>query len=172
MFGKFLHSALVGLIAGVAVYSANVFSMTGWILFMAWISYFLFGPSFTRAMWAMAQMLVGVLLSVGVIAASQALAPAFGMWGNIGVVVLLVTALGFLEDVPPINVIPSYYIGLVIFIATGSSPELKSLPPVIIPIVAGFAFGWITVASRAWLSRVLASRGGQANADGYLSPLV
>ena len=168
MYEKLLHSTLVGIIAGLAVLTANLSGMTGWILFMAWISYFLFGPTTRDAIWALGQMLVGVLLSVGVIAASQALAPAFGMWGNIGVVVLLVTVLGLLEDVPPINVIPSYYIGLVIFIATGLPPVASSLPPVVVPIVAGFAFGWITVSARAWLAGVLQLRGRTTATSGVL----
>jgi len=158
MRDKLLHSILVGIIAGVAVWSAATFNLTGWILFMAWISYFLFGPTLRSNAWAFAQMIVGVLLSLLVIQSSMALAPLIGIWGNVGVVILLVAVLGLLEDVQPINVLPAYYIGLVIFIATGLPPVPASLWLVIPPILAGFAFGWATVASRGLLARSLAGR--------------
>ena len=113
------------------------------MIFLSWLSYFVFGTTTRAAAFATAQILLGLLVGVGILLVTALFAPALGDFALGASVALFAGLLTLLEDRPPLNVIPAYYIGAVTLFASGLEPTLMSVVQLAVPVLVGFGFGWL-----------------------------
>ena len=150
---KILPQAIVvGTIAAFAVLMSSKFGLHAWALFLAWVGYFVLGPSARQACLSWIQILIGMTIGAGLIITNSVLEPQFGSWALVGLVFILASGLTFMEQVKPFDNIPAYYIGMIMLFASGMSPSFSAILDLMIPITLGLFLGWLTVTAREKLN--------------------
>ncbi len=153
MTARAINVLIIAVIAAIATWLATFSGLTAWVIFLSWLSYFVFGTTTRAAAFATAQILLGLLVGVGILLVTALFAPALGDFALGASVALFAGLLTLLEDRPPLNVIPAYYIGAVTLFASGLEPTLMSVVQLAVPVLVGFGFGWLTVTVRAAADR-------------------
>jgi hypothetical protein len=164
MTARAINFLIIAVIAAIATWLATFSGLTAWVIFLSWLSYFVFGTTTKAATFATAQILVGLFVGVGILLFTAQLAPQLGDFALGTAVAFFAGLLTLLEDRPPFNVIPAYYIGAVTMFASGLPPTLTSVVQLAVPILVGFGFGWLTVTVRAAADR---AREAQAPAGAH-----
>ncbi len=116
-----------------------------WVLFMAWVSFFLFGKEPKQILFSFIQIALGMGIAILMTLKGHFLADFLGDVG-VPVAIILVMALFmyFVPKLKPINTIPAYFMGIIIFF--GTHPELKvvDLGLILLTLISGFTFAWLT----------------------------
>lgn len=154
MFKRLGGALIVGLVAATAVWLSGVASLPSWLIFLSWVSYFIFGPGVRRAAWATLHILLGLVLGLVILRLNAALAPHFGQWALVGLVLVAAMLLTLLERARAMNNIPAYYIGAIGMFAAGVPPNIAELAPLYLAVALGFGFGWLTIAARHRVERI------------------
>lgn len=150
---KILPQALVvGMIAALAVIISSIFNLAAWALFLAWVGYFVLGPTVRTACFSWIHILIGIIIGTGLIICNSVLVPYLGQWALALLVFVIATSLTFMEPAKPLNNIPAYYFGMIMLFASGSSPNLSAIISLMIPITIGLCLGWLTVTVREKVS--------------------
>jgi hypothetical protein len=139
----FLTALVMGLCGAVAVSVAFSAGWPIWVMFIAWVSYYLFGKTIQSSCWSLLQISAGILMGVGIRTASGALSPVLGQIGFPLTVFILIGSLAYLSKIKGLNNVPAWFLGLIIFF--GIHPELEPMPilELLIPVVAGFVFAML-----------------------------
>ena len=135
-----------------------------WVVFQAWAMYFMGGATISMALKTLAGYVGGIIASVILIKLGGLFSGINGStvaWGTVVAVFFVAFLIISAERVPSINFLPSYFIGSGTYFAIisyvqrpGSTGEyawyFQIAIPVLISVVAGLFFGWITVYFRIW----------------------
>jgi hypothetical protein len=135
-----------------------------WVVFQAWAMYFMGGATVTMALKTFAGYVGGIIASVLLIK----LGGFFGginsttvAWGTVIAVFFVAFLIICAERVPSINFLPSYFIGsgsyfaIITYVQRPVSVSeytwyFQVSVPLLISVVAGLLFGWVTVYFRVW----------------------
>lgn len=139
----FLTALVMGLCGALAVFVSFSMGWATWVMFLAWVSYYLFGKSIKAYIPSLLQIIAGIVMGVLIQSLASLLVPVMGALGFPLTVFILIGSLAYISKIKGLNNIPAWFIGLIIFF--GVHPELRPAPilELLIPIVAGFVFAFI-----------------------------
>ncbi|KQC31427.1 DUF1097 domain-containing protein [Flagellimonas eckloniae] len=139
----FLTALVMGLCGALAVFISFSMGWATWVMFLAWISYYLFGKSIKVYVPSFLQIILGILLGVLIQSMASLLVPAMGAMGFPLTVFVLIGSLAYVTKINGLNNIPAWFLGLIIFF--GVHPELQVIPVLglLVPIVTGVIFALI-----------------------------
>jgi hypothetical protein len=135
-----------------------------WVVFQAWAMYFMGGANITMALKTFAGYVGGIIASVVLIKLGGLFSGINGTnvaWGTVVAVFFVAFFIISADRVPSINFLPSYFIGSGTYFAIISyvhRPEtvgeyawyIQVAVPVLISVVFGLVFGWVTVYFKVW----------------------
>ncbi|WP_422082138.1 DUF1097 domain-containing protein [Ulvibacterium sp.] len=139
----FLTALVMGLCGALAVFISFSMGWATWVMFLAWVSYYLFGKSIKVYTPSFLQIILGILLGVLIQSMASLLVPIIGAMGFPLTVFVLIGSLAYVSKINGLNNIPAWFLGLIIFF--GVHPELQVIPVLglLVPIVTGVIFALI-----------------------------
>ncbi|WP_299547864.1 DUF1097 domain-containing protein [Seonamhaeicola sp.] len=139
----FLTALVMGLCGALAVFISFSMGWATWVMFLSWVSYYLFGKSIKAYIPSFLQIILGIVMGVLIQSLASLLIPATGALGFPITVFILIGSLVYISKIKGLNNIPAWFLGLIIFF--GVHPELLVIPVLglLIPIVAGVVFALI-----------------------------
>ncbi len=132
-----------GLFGAVAVTVSFAQQWPTWVMFVAWVSFYIFGRSWQGSLWAFLQIVLGMGMAVAMQLTAGLLSQVIGTFGFPASVFLYIGSLAYIARTRKLNNIPAWFLGLIILF--GSHPPLEPLPilKLLVPIVSGFVFAWL-----------------------------
>jgi small-conductance mechanosensitive channel len=135
--------AAMGLFGAAAVLLSHVLEWPGWVLFIAWVSFYLFGKSVKRSIAIYLQIALGIVLGVLIRTTGTVFAEAMGLFGLPLSVFLFIGLLAFVTKIKGLTDVAAWFIGLIVFFGTHPPLEFTSITRLLLPLAAGFTFGWL-----------------------------
>lgn len=139
-----IFGALMGLFGGLAVFLSISLHWPGWVLFLAWVCFYLYGKSTKKSLNIYIQITLGIVLAVLIELVGGLLIGAIGGLGLYVAIFFFIGSLAFLIKIKGLHDLTAWFIGLVVFF--GVEPELRPIEiahQLLLPLAAGFAFGII-----------------------------
>jgi len=135
-----------------------------WVVFQAWAMYFMGGATIPMAFKTFAGYVGGIIASVVLIKLGGLFSGIDGTtvaWGTVLAVFFVAFFIICAERVPAINFLPSYFIGSGAYFAIISYVQrpdsvgefawyFQTAVALLISVVVGLLFGWVTVYFRVW----------------------
>ncbi|HAS41097.1 MAG TPA: DUF1097 domain-containing protein [Microscillaceae bacterium] len=136
----FLTSLVMGFWGALAVFVSTALGWHTWVLFIAWVSYYLFGKNLKSSANSFLVILLGILMGVVIRLGAGWLVPIIGKVGFPLTVFVCIAVLNYIAQIKLLGNLPGWFLGLIIFF--GAHPTMKPLPilELLIPVIAGFAF--------------------------------
>lgn len=143
---KSLKQALaMGLTGAIAVFAASYFSLPTWVLFMAWVSYYLFGSTTKTAFLVLIQQVFGILIAMAIQYLGTALTETLASFGFPIIVFIVMIGVFYISKLKHLNNVPAYFLGMIVWFGSNSSIEIKMLPLLVMTLLFGYAFAWLNV---------------------------
>lgn len=135
----------MGLTGAVAVFTASLFGLPTWVLFMAWVSYYLFGTKIKTALLILVQQVFGVLIAMII----QYLGTYFsGTLGSLGfpiIVFIVMIGVFYISKLKYLNTIPAYFLGMIVWFSSKTQIDINMFLVLIATLFFGYVFAWINV---------------------------
>ena len=128
-------------------------------MFLVWTSYTLFGKTLRAGVKMYISFCAGTLCGFSVRGIEAALDPAIGALSAFVAVGLAIFLLSLLEDDPPLDDVPAYFLGAIAFFATGSDPSRAAFASLVVAGGFGLLVGWLTVTCQAGVGQLVPRRG-------------
>src|SRR5690606_2586749 len=142
---KIIRALIVGVMSAIAVVSTHQLNLHTWVLFMAWVSFFLFGKAPKQMLLSFTQIVIGIGIGVLLMVKSKFLSAVVGAAGLPIAVVLVIAVFMYLAPkLKPLNTIPIYFFGLIIFFGTHPELTFSEIGLIILTVITGFSFAWTT----------------------------
>lgn len=133
---------ILGLFGAIAVFVSSSLNWPTWIIFLAWVSYYLFGKSIKTSLPILLQMVLGIIMGLLIQVTGYYFANNLGIIGFPLAVFFFIGSLAFISKVKLLNNIPAWFLGLIVFFGIHPKMELIPLLSLSIPLMAGFIFAW------------------------------
>lgn len=138
-----INAIVLGLFGAIAVTVSFVLQWPTWVMFLAWVSYYLFGKSIKTSIPIFIQIILGIIMGVSIQVTSQLFSNLVGNGGFQIAVFIFIGSLAYLSKIKGLNSIPAWFIGLIILFGVHPKVEFISIFSLLIPIIAGFLFAWL-----------------------------
>jgi len=136
---------VIGIMSAVAVSMTLSLGLYTWVLFIGWVSFFLFGKSLKQILLTFIQIVLGFGIAVLMLLNGHFLSGIVGGIGTgIAIVLVMTLFMYFVPKLKPINTIPAYFLGLITFFGTHPKLDVAEISVIIGTIMLGFAFAWVT----------------------------
>lgn len=133
----------MGLFGTLAVFLSISIGWPGWVLFIAWVSFYLFGKSLKKSLNIYLQIILGIGLGVLIEMFGKLFSERIGMWGLYLAVFLLIGSLAFLTKIKGLRDLAAWFIGLIVFFGVEPHLEVVSIARLLLlPLAVGFLFGY------------------------------
>lgn len=134
----------MGLCGALAVFLSISVGWPGWVLFMAWVSFYLFGKSLKKSLNIYLQITLGIGLGILIETFGKLFSESIGMWGLYLAIFLLIGSLAFFTRIKGLRDIAAWFIGLIVFFGVAPHIEiLRIAKMLLLPLAAGFLFGYV-----------------------------
>jgi hypothetical protein len=140
---------VVGGIAGAALWLGTTLGLLSWVLFLAWVAYGLTGSSVRAGLRLLAALVAGAAAGWAVLGLGAASEAALGPAALPVAIGLACGALAVLDDLPPLDNVPGYFLGMIAFFAAGAEPTPAAIAAIAVPAALGIGCGWLATALRA-----------------------
>jgi hypothetical protein len=139
----FWVSIIMGIFGAIAVSVSFALAWPTWVMFIAYVSYYIFGRNLRNSFSAFFQIVLGVAMGVFIQLTGTFLGAYIGQFGFPVAVFIFIGLLPLIALSKNFNNIPAWFLGLIIFF--GIHPAIAPIPlsQLAIPIVAGFIFAWL-----------------------------
>lgn len=115
-----------GLFGAVAVTVSFSQQWPTWVMFVAWVSFYIFGKTWQSSLWAFVQIVLGMCTAILIQLTAGLLGQVIGAFGFAASVFLYIGSLAYLGRTRKLNNIPAWFFGLIILF--GVHPPLQPLP--------------------------------------------
>ncbi|MCB4807186.1 DUF1097 domain-containing protein [Tamlana sp. 62-3] len=140
---QFLSAIIMGVCGALATYLAFSFNLPSWVLFLAWVSYYLFGKSFKSALLTLVPISAGIIMGTLILSFGGLLGSYLGKMGFPMAVFIFISTLTYLSKIKYLNNIPAWFMGLIIFFGVHPHVQVISILSLFLPILLGLAFAFI-----------------------------
>ena len=140
---QFLTAITMGALGALAVFISFSFHWPTWILFIAWLSYYIFGKSLKSAFYTLIPITTGIFMGISIQILGGFLSKYLGAIGFPIAVFICITSLTYLAKIKLLSNIPAWFIGLIIFFGNHPPIEFKPILSLFIPIIVGFLFAFL-----------------------------
>ncbi|RDC55950.1 DUF1097 domain-containing protein [Pedobacter chinensis] len=132
-----------GLFGAVAVTVSFSQQWPTWVMFVAWVSFYIFGKTWQSSLWAFLQIVLGMGMAVLIQVTAGLLSQLIGTLGFAASVFFYIGSLAYFARTKRLNNITAWFLGLIILF--GVHPPLEPLPilQLLVPIISGFVFAWL-----------------------------
>lgn len=129
----------------IAVVSTHQLNLHTRLLFMAWVSFFVFGKQPKQIFLSFTQIVIGIGIGVLLMLKSKFLTGYIGDAGlPIAVILIITTFMYLVPRLKPLNTIPIYFMGLIIFFGMLPQLNFSEIGLIVLTVVTGFSFAWTT----------------------------
>lgn len=143
---KSLKQALtMGLTGAIAVFTASFFGLPTWVLFMAWVSYYLFGTKTKTALLILIQQVFGILIAMIIQYFGTYFSETLGSLGFPLIVFIVMIGVFYISKLKYLNTIPAYFLGMIVWFGSKSQTDVNLFLLLIITLLSGYVFAWINV---------------------------
>ncbi len=134
--------SLMGLFGALAVFLSITLRWKGWVLFLAWVCFYLYGKKPKRMLSVYLQISLGIGLGILIELSGSLLIRYIGPPGLFVVIFMLIGSLAFLVKIKGLQDLTAWFLGLIVFF--GVEPDLhpKEIAQLLLfPLATGFVFG-------------------------------
>jgi hypothetical protein len=139
----FLIAVLLGIFGAVAVSVSFAMHWPTWVMFIAWVSYYIFGKTWQSSLKAFIQIEFGIVMGLFIQIIGAFLSTIIGGLGLPIAVFFFIGSLAYTTRINVLNSIPAWFLGLIIFFGSHTGTTLMPLVQLIIPVISGFVFAWL-----------------------------
>lgn len=132
-----------GLFGAIAVTVSFAFQWPTWVMFVAWVSFYIFGKTVQSSLGAFIQIALGMFLAVLIRLSAGVFSGLIGPPGFPLAVFICIGSLAYFARIKSLNNIPAWFLGLIILFGVHPEPGPVKIFQLFIPIVAGFVFAWL-----------------------------
>lgn len=134
----------VGGIAGAALALSDSLGVPAWTLFLTWTSYGLLGGRVRDGLRLLAGFNVGLIAGSLTVLAGTSAVPVLGQAAMPIALGIACGLLAALDQVPPINLVPAYFVGMVSYFAAGPWPSVQATFGLAVAAALGIGVGWLS----------------------------
>jgi hypothetical protein len=145
---------IFGLFGAIAVSVSFAAQWPTWVMFVAWVSYYLFGKTLKGSFNAFIQIVLGFAMGLVIQLTGTWLNGRVGGVGLPVAVFFLIGSLAFISKIKSLSNIPAWFLGLIVFFGLHPKLELVALAETCIPIVFGFLFAWLNDSAVNYVHRL------------------
>jgi hypothetical protein len=138
-----LIAIVFGAFGAIAVSVSFAMHWPTWVMFIAWVSFYLFGKTVRSSALALLQIVLGIVMGVLMSLSAAFLGNFIGALGFPLAVFFFIGSLAYIMKLKVINNIPAWFLGLIIFFGVHPPVAPAPLLLLLVPIVAGFVFAWM-----------------------------
>lgn len=135
---------LMGFFGAIAVYVSITFGWKAWVLFLAWVCFYIYEKNTLKLINVYLQIVLGIFLSILIELLGNFLINIFGEIGLYISIFLLISSLAFLVKIKGLNDLTAWFFGLIVFF--GIEPKIHIYDIfhlLLIPLALGFALGYL-----------------------------
>ena len=128
----------LGFTGALAIFIASYFILPPWVLFIAWVSYHLFGRNLKTALTILIQQFFGILIGMSIQYTGSWISvfiPAFGF--PLAVFIAMI-GIFYISKMKRLNTVPAYFLGLITWFSSGFEITIQSLFILVISLVVGY----------------------------------
>jgi len=140
---SFMQALTMGFIGATAVFTASFFHLPIWVLFVAWVSYYLFGAKPKSSLLIFIQQILGILIAITIQYGGGQLTQYIGMLGNPVMVFIVISAVFYISKAKYLNNIPAYFLGMIVWFGLQSEIIVSSFLLLVMTLIVGFTFAWL-----------------------------
>jgi hypothetical protein len=139
----FQTAVLFGLFGAVAVSISFAAQWPTWVMFIAWVSYYIFGRTIKNSAFAFIQIILGILMGATIQLTGIFLGSYLGAFGLPVSIFIFIGSLAYISKIKSLSSIPAWFLGLIVFF--GIHPKLEPLPllELVVPLLFGFIFAFL-----------------------------
>lgn len=142
---SFKQALTMGITGATAVFTASYFGLSTWVLFMACVSYYLFGTNIKTAFLIFIQQVFGILIAIIIQYLGSYLSETFTSFGFPIIVFIIMIGVFYLKKLKYLNIIPAYFLGMIIWFGSKSEVNISIFSLLTITLLIGYIFAWINV---------------------------
>jgi hypothetical protein len=133
-------AVIFGLFGAMAVSISFASGWPTWVMFIAWVSYYLFGKTIISSLKAFMQIELGVVMGVAIQLSGILLSKVIGDFALPIAVFFFIGSLAYIGRIKSLSNIPAWFLGLIILF--GAHPVLTPIPllELVVPVIFGFIF--------------------------------
>ena len=120
-----IFGALMGLFGGLAVFLSISLNWPGWVLFLAWVCFYLYGKSAKKSLNIYLQITLGIVLAILIELVGGFLIGAIGGLGLYVAIFFFIGSLAFLIKIKGLHDLTAWFFGLVVFFVERGSDWQK-----------------------------------------------
>jgi Protein of unknown function (DUF1097) len=139
----FLAGCIFGLFGAAAVALTFAAHWPTWVLFIAWVSYYIFGKTVKSSAIAFGQIVLGIVMGLAIQVAGTHLSGLIGGLGLPVAVFFFIGSLAYVMKVKTINNIPAWFMGLIVFFGIRPPIEPQPILDLLVPLATGFVLAWM-----------------------------
>jgi len=133
----------MGFCGALAILISFSLQLPSWVLFMAWVSYYLFGKSLKSVLYTIIPITSGIIMGIMIKLLGGGLSLYLGILGFPLAVFIFITSLTYLSKIKGLHNIPAWFIGLIIFFGVHPNIEIKPIMLIFSSITLGFIFAFL-----------------------------
>jgi hypothetical protein len=135
----------MGLTGAITVFTASFFGLPTWVLFMAWVSYYLFGTKTKTALLILVQQVFGILIAMIIQYFGTYFSEIIGSLGFPLIVFTVMIGVFYISKLKYLNTIPAYFLGMIVWFGSEAQIDINLFLLLIITLLSGYIFAWINV---------------------------
>ncbi|HKO78655.1 MAG TPA: DUF1097 domain-containing protein [Flavobacterium sp.] len=139
----FQTAIIFGLFGAVAVSISFAAQWPTWVMFIAWVSYYIFGRNIKNSVFAFIQIILGILMGAMILLTGTYFSNYIGAFGLPFSIFLFIGSLAYISKIQSLNNIPAWFLGLIVFFGIHPKIEPHPILELIVPIVCGFIFAFL-----------------------------
>ena len=133
-----LVAAIFGIFGAVAVSISFAAHWPTWVMFIAWVSYYIFGKTWRSSAISFIQILLGIIMGLLIQLIAAFLRNPIGSWSLPLSVFFFIGSMPYIMKLKTFNNIPAWFLGLIVFFGIHPPIEPAALMQLLAPIAGGF----------------------------------
>lgn len=136
----FQTAIIFGLFGAVAVSISFAAQWPTWVMFIAWVSYYIFGRNIKNSAFAFIQIILGIVMGAMIQLTGMFFGGYLGAFGLPLSIFIFIGSLAYISKIKSLSTIPAWFLGLIVFF--GIHPKIEPLPllELGVPLIFGFIF--------------------------------
>ncbi len=142
-----LIAAIFGIFGAVAVSVSFAAHWPTWVMFIAWVSYYIFGKTWKSSAISFIQILLGICMGLLIQLTAAFLRNLIGSLSLPVSVFFFIGSMPYIMKLKTFNSIPAWFLGLIVFFGIHPSIAPVALMELLAPIAGGFIFAGLNDAA-------------------------
>ncbi len=139
------QALLLGFISSIAVFTASYLGLPVWVLFIAWVSYYLFGTKIKTATSIFVQQTLGILIAMIIQYFGTYFSETLNLLGFPIIVFTVMIGVFYISKLKYLNTIPAYFLGMIVWFGSKAQIDINLFFLLIITLFSGYIFAWVNV---------------------------